>query len=90
MRKEKFPMFITALKKVDILSMDDTIKHRCHWIREDQNLRIYVGLDEVLEEFLDALPSEVKSSMLQLFLLFDESDLHTGLARVVRLHLRRI
>ena len=44
LRKEKFPMFITALKKVDILSLKDTIKHRCHWIGRTKIYGFTLGL----------------------------------------------
>ena len=47
-------------------------------------------LDEVLGEFMDSLPGEVNIEHAAICsTVLEESELHTGLARVVRLHLRR-
>ena len=92
LRKEKFPMFMTALKKGGHLIIEGY--HKTQMPLDSggpKSMDLLWDLDEVLEEFLDSLPGEVKIEHAAVTsTILDESDLHTGLARVVRLHLRRI
>ena len=92
LRKEKFPMFMTALKKGGHLITEGY--HKTQMPMDSggpKSLDLLWDLDEVLEEFLDSLPGEIKIEHAAVTsTILDESKLHTGLARVVRLHLRRI
>ena len=91
LRKEKFCNFMPALKKGGHLITEGY--HKTQMPMDSggpKSLDLLWDLDEILEEFLDSLPGEVKIEHAAVTsTILEESELHTGLARVVRLHLRR-
>ena len=91
LRKEKFSMFMPALKPNGHLIVEGYHKTQMPLTSGGPKSIDYLwDLDEVLGEFIDSLPSEVKIEHAAVCsTVLEESELHTGLARVVRLHLRR-
>lgn len=92
LRKEKFSMFMPALKSGGHLIVEGYHKTQMPLSSGGPKSLDYLwDLDEVLGEFMDSLPGEVKIEHAAVCsTVLEESELHTGLARVVRLHLRRI